>query len=460
MQRRTVLSSAVLTATAAFGLSACSKSKTGTQKAADADPKAPVTITISGRPTPDNAASLKSFNAKVEAFKKKYPNVTAKTTEDKWDAQTFQAKIAAGTLPTIMGVPFTDIQSLIGRGQVADLTDYLAKDDVLSELNADTSKIAKKNGKSYGVVTAAYTMAISYNRALYKKAGLDPDTPPGSWDDLYNNTVAISQKTGTPGLVIATTDNVGGWIATTMSYGFGSLAQQGSGDSVKATLTSDGMKQALQFLQKVRWQGNAFGRNILQSNDDNSKAFGANRAGHVINGGDLYSRMITQFGMKPDDYGIGPIPQADNGLGALGGGTVQIISPKASANETLAGLNWIKFNSLQQYFDKDLAVSNAKASVADKLPVGVPILPVLSDKLNEQYLGWIKEYINVPRDHFDTYVESFSSLPIVPEPAVKGQETYASLDSVVQAVLGRKNADIAALLEKAQKDVQGQIDAA
>jgi multiple sugar transport system substrate-binding protein len=47
---------------------------------------------------------------------------------------------------------------------------------------------------------------------------------------------------------------------------------------------------------------------------------------------------------------------------------------------------------------------------------------------------------------------------MVPEPASHTQELYAALDSVVQAVLTKQNADVGALLAKANDDVQRIID--
>ena len=41
-----------------------------------------------------------------------------------WLASTFAAKLAAGTLPTVFTVPFTDGRSLGDNGQLANLTKY------------------------------------------------------------------------------------------------------------------------------------------------------------------------------------------------------------------------------------------------------------------------------------------------------------------------------------------------
>ena len=65
----------------------------------------------------------------------------------------------------------------------------------------------------------------------------------------------------------------------------------------------------------------------------------------------------------------------------------------------------------------------------------------------------------MPREHFTGYFNTVETLPLVPEPPAKAQEVYATLDPVVQAVLTREDADIDALLAKAQKAAQSAIDA-
>ena len=72
------------------------------------DEKAPVTITIGDRPTPDKPNDIKAFEQKIKDFTAKYPNITVKSTETKWEAQTFQAQVAGGTLPTVMNISFTE----------------------------------------------------------------------------------------------------------------------------------------------------------------------------------------------------------------------------------------------------------------------------------------------------------------------------------------------------------------
>jgi ABC-type glycerol-3-phosphate transport system substrate-binding protein len=74
---------------AAAGCAKATTPESGGGAAGEIDEKAPVTITIGDRPTPDKPNDIKAFEQKIKDFTAKYPNITVKSTETKWEAQTF-----------------------------------------------------------------------------------------------------------------------------------------------------------------------------------------------------------------------------------------------------------------------------------------------------------------------------------------------------------------------------------
>ena len=116
------------------------------------DQNAPVTITIGDRPTPDKPNDLKAFDQKIKDFTAKNPNITVKSTETSWQAQTFQAQVAGGTLPTVMNISFTEPANMIPNKQLPDITDELKLVDLTKDLNPNVLKIVQDaNGRIYGV---------------------------------------------------------------------------------------------------------------------------------------------------------------------------------------------------------------------------------------------------------------------------------------------------------------------
>ncbi|KJL44489.1 ABC transporter substrate-binding protein [Microbacterium trichothecenolyticum] len=433
---------------------------TPSSEAVACDPDADVTITVGERPTPDQTANLEAWENAVAQFEDDHPNITIDDEETKYDVSTFPALLVGGTLPTTLQVPFTDIQSLIERGQAADITTYVENDDVLSQLNPQLKAVTEDaDGHTYGVVRAAYTMGLIYDRALFTEAGLDPDAPPATWDEVLDAAATISEQTGQTGFIIPTTANTGGWLLTSMSYSNGNLVEEVDGDTTTVTLDTPGMEASLQFLHDVRWEEDAAGANFLYDNNAIRDDIAAGSIGQSLNGANLYNSLVIGRGMPKEDFGLAPFPTGDDPVGVLGGGNIQWFNPKATPDQLCAALEWTKFYFLNRYVDEEAAVTWAEAQVADDLPVGLPEVPVVSDEQYETYLGWIEPYINVPRENYTAYLDSLATATIVPEPAKKAQELYAALDPVVQAVLTREDADFAELLESAQTQVQDLVDA-
>ncbi|GAA5092403.1 extracellular solute-binding protein [Microbacterium yannicii] len=465
-QQRWVRVGGLITGIAVTGLlvSGCAgggtPSSTPSAEAVTCDPDADVTITVGERPTSDQTANLEAWENAVAQFEEDHPNITIDDEETKYDVSTFPALLVGGTLPTTLQVPFTDIQSLIERGQAADITAYVENDDVLSHLNPQLKAVTEDaDGRTYGVVRAAYTMGLIYDRALFTEAGLDPDAPPATWDEVLDAAATITEETGQTGFIIPTTGNTGGWLLTSMSYSNGDLVEEVDGDDTTVTLATPGMEASLQFLHDVRWEEEAAGANYLYDNNAIRDDIAAGSIGQSLNGANLYNSLVIGRGMPKEDFGLAPFPTGDDPVGVLGGGNIQWYNPKATPDQLCAALEWTKFYFLNRYVDEEAAVTWAEAQVADDLPVGLPEVPVVSDDQYQTYLGWIEPYINVPRENYTAYLDSLATATILPEPAKKAQELYAALDPVVQAVLTREDADFDELLTSAETQVQDLVDA-
>lgn len=418
----------------------------------------PVSITVAGMPTSRHPEELNNFNRNISEFTKANPDIKVVGDEATYDVRTFQALLAGGKLPTVSLVPFTEMQGLIARRQIADITGAIGADSVVSRINPAILKVAKDSSDHvYGVPIQAYSMGLFYNRDLFKKAGLDPDKPPTTWDEVRAAAKTVQAATGVQGFASMTKDNTGGWVLTAMSYANGSTIA--SADGKNATVDNIATRGVLEFYRSLRWEDNTFGANFLTGYNDTTKAFAGGKVGMFVQGADAYKVVVANMGMKPEDFGIAPLPQGPQGLGTLGGGTVAIINPRASAAEAKAAVKWLEFVYLRKYDSETEAVADAKAKAADKQPVGDPTLPLLDQATTDRYLGWVKDYVNVPRQNYAAYFATAQTLALVPEPPAKAQEIYGTLDPVVQAVLTRQDADIDALLKDAQRKVQAIIDA-
>ena len=140
------------------------------------EPRKTVTISVASLIPGSTPEATQQFNNQVAEFEKANPSIKVKPVEYQWTGPTFAAKLAAGTLPTVFEVPFTDARTLGDNGQLADLTaevkalPYFAKYNPAVLAEGTTSK-----GKIVALPKGAYAQALHYNRKLFSAGGPRPE---------------------------------------------------------------------------------------------------------------------------------------------------------------------------------------------------------------------------------------------------------------------------------------------
>jgi multiple sugar transport system substrate-binding protein len=460
MRKSMTVSVVLATSLLAAACSSSSGSKSGSSGDSKADPNAKVTISVASLIPGSTPAATAQFNNQVAEFEKAYPTITVKSVQYQWTGPTFAAKLAAGTLPTVFTVPFTDGRTLGANGQLADLTSLVKALPYYSKYNpAVIAEGTTSSGKIVAVPTAAYAQALHYNRQLFTAAGLDPDNPPTTWAEIEADAKQITEKTGKAGYAeMGKSDNSAGWILTTIAYSQGARMETGSGTSAKATLDTPQTAQALDMLKTMRWTDNSMGSNFDWGWSDINQAFAAGKVGMYVSGSDVYTNLVQASNINPSIYGLATIPLASSSTaGVLGGGTLAAVRPDANANEKAAAVKWIDFFYEQPLVNQQQATRNAQSLIASKQPVGVPELPVFDQAQYNLSQTWIKSYINAPVAQMTPFTDKIFAQPLVPEPEASTQSVYHALDPVVQAVLTNKNANIDSLLKTANDAAQQAI---
>lgn len=449
---RIALSGTAVLSTAAL-LAGCAGS-TGGDAAADG----PVTIQVAIDAGLEPEAR-ETFDARVAEFEEANSDITVEAQEYTWTGTTFAAELAGGTLPDVFPIPFTDGRGLIERKQIADISGLVAELPYADKFNPNVAQAGQDAaGNMWAVPIAAYGQGLHYNRTLFEEAGLDPDKPPTTWDEVREYAKQITDATGEAGYATMTSANTGGWILATTVNAFGGRTE--NNDSTAPTIDSDAVVEALEYLHELRWDDNSMGANFLYDWGTINQDFAAGRIGMYISGGGNYPNLVTQNALNPDDYGLTVLPLQGDDPGVLGGGTLAAVNPKATAAEQAASVKWIDFYYMGKITNEEAATASAKLSASLDQPVGAPELPVFDQELFDQNREWISEFINVPVEQMNPYTDQIGEQQILPEPRISTQEVYALLDTVVQAVLTDQNADIKSLLADAQTQAEGIYAAA
>ena len=196
---------------------------------------AKTTITVEGLPATTKPGPRKAFLADVAAFEKANPTIVVKPTDAAWDSQTFAAKLAGKTAETVIRVPLTEPGGLIARKQVANLDaalkqwpDYSKIDQKILTVEKDTA------GSVYGLPVNQYALGLVYNRAVFTKAGLDPNKPPTTWAEVQADAKIITDKLKIPGFQLPSSGGYGGWMLTAMTVTHGGQIERQDGSKYVA----------------------------------------------------------------------------------------------------------------------------------------------------------------------------------------------------------------------------------
>ncbi|MGW3347212.1 ABC transporter substrate-binding protein [Nonomuraea rubra] len=421
-----------------------------------------VVIRVQGMPPATDKPGLEQFKKMVAEFERRNPGIKVQGSTTVFDPLTFSAKLAGGKVEEVIKVPLTEPQGLIARKQVRPLTKELSGWAHYKEFNPQVLRpLSDAAGEVYGVPQAPFAQGLVYNRDLFTKAGLDPDKPPATWDEVRAAAKAISARTGKAGFVHESKNNQGGWQLTMLAYTHGGEIEREEGGRYVAAFNADPVKKALGLLKEMRWTDDSMGDSQLNDQNDVIKRFAAGEIGMYMGTPGTYRLAKMTYGMEDTDaFGVGPLPQA-GGNTTLTGGDVYLVPKSVTAEKAAAAVKWLLFAYAEPQYDPAVAASRAKELAADpESAVGVPTLPMFDATQQAKIDEAVKPYVNVKLEHFRPWLEGTPSLTLRPEPAVQAQQVYAVLDTVVQAVLTDEDASVDALLAKAETDVNAKLAAA
>ncbi|MFG2427549.1 extracellular solute-binding protein [Streptomyces sp. NPDC048590] len=448
-----VVTALALTALASCGTSSSSGDENDNSGSGSSDPSAPldpktkVTLTIDCMPPTAKAAELREWNEDVKTFNKKYPNVKidGKSTPGQClEPPRFTAMLKGKSQPDVFYAYFTDLQQVLDNDGAEDISAYVNDKSVpaLKDIQPQVLDVARKDGKLYALPTSNYTMGLMINRKLFTQAGLDPDTPPASWDEVR----AASKKIAALGKGIAgfgeySAGNNGGWHFTATQYGLGGEVVDASGK--KAAFNDDKGKQVLQQLHDMRWKDDSMGQTQLLKWGDLQKQIATDKLGMFLAAPDDIAYMVQQLGAKYENFGLGPIPGAQ---GTLFGGNNYMIKKGSSPDKIKAAVAWLNFKNLTP----GAGQFEWARTKADKLPVGLPQPNFFTGESKTKDDADRAANATMPVENFKAFMDN----PVAgkAEPP-KAQEIYKILDNAMSAVLTNKNADIDKLLDTAEQQV-------
>jgi multiple sugar transport system substrate-binding protein len=199
-------------------------------------------------------------------------------------------------------------------------------------------------GVTYGVPTNNETMALIWNADIFERAGLDPDSPPATWDDVVSYSKQIKDKLGIAGYGLVARQNAGNtpyrFMPQLWGYGGGVFDEADPNPTYgEVRLDSDASTRALQasYDMYVRDQSVPVSA-LTNQQSDNQAPFIAGQLAMVISHPSEYARMVELAGQATgadkatadkvvESMRYGLIPTGPDGKRAVvfGGSNISIV---------------------------------------------------------------------------------------------------------------------------------------
>ncbi len=323
--------------------------------------------------------------------------------------QQFVTVMAGGKGPDVVHIWVGAVPTLARQGFLAPLDTEVAGWDLKAFIPPVLFEPAEVDGHLYGVPYDSYFQTLLIRKDLFRKAGLDPDKPPTTWQELRDDAVKLTRPEDNQyGLGFSpTTDQ---FIDFLWQAG-GQMLQEQGGRMVPAFQENAGV-EALHFLHDLRFKDKVMQPNPLASMDEISQLFALGQLGMMLGVPNQMPNLISRYGMNPDDLAIAPLPAGPTGIRAShSGGDYFIINAQSPPEKKRAAWAFIQYmlspiNQLAKYREmksRGMPIYPGAFSVATQL-VNEPAFKMVSDNL--QYVRVVPHMDHWPQiqDVFDTQV--------------------------------------------------------
>ncbi|MFC8196051.1 extracellular solute-binding protein [Streptomyces sp. NPDC057298] len=326
------IAATALVASLALAATACGGDSDDSGKA-----DGPVTITWWDTSNATNEAP--TYKALAKEFEKANPDIKVKYVNVPFDQAQNKFDTAAGSkgAPDILRseVGWTPAFAKKGFFLPLDGTEALADQ---GKFQPSLIEQAKYEGKTYGVPLVTDTLALVYNKELFKKAGIDG--APTTWADLKTDAATIKKETGVDGY----------WGSTQAYYAQSFLYGEGTdtvdADAKKITVASPAAKKAY-----GTWKGLFDGKGLHKADTTADAyahiqdAFVNGKVASIVQGPWEITNFYKGSAFKDKtNLGIATVPAGSSGKAGAptGGHNLSVYAGSDKAHQA-ASLTFLKF---------------------------------------------------------------------------------------------------------------------
>jgi multiple sugar transport system substrate-binding protein len=116
-----------------------------------------------------------------------------------------QSDLVAGIVPDVAQLIFDDLDFIANNFGLTPLDDLVAPEELSAHFegfNPRGLELGRYDGKIYGLPYVFSTPILFYNADVFRAAGLDPDVPPTTWEDVKDYALQITEATNNWGIYV------------------------------------------------------------------------------------------------------------------------------------------------------------------------------------------------------------------------------------------------------------------
>lgn len=266
-----------------------------------------------------------SFKKVVEAYNSSHENqVVATEVPFSELVQKYATSIAGGQAPDALSMDLIYNPAFAAAGQLEDLTDWAKKLPYFNSLSPSHVRLGTYQDRVYGLPLSVETSVFAWNKDLYKKAGLDPEKAPATWEEITANAEKI-RRVGddTYGFYFSGGGCGGCMIFTFTPLTWGAGADILSADGKTATLDTPQMRKAVDYYRDMV-KKDLVPASAASDNGANFLSFTNGKIGQQSLGAFAIGTLVTEH---PDiNFGVTLIPGVDGNPSSFAGGDNFVIT--------------------------------------------------------------------------------------------------------------------------------------
>ncbi len=283
----------------------------------------------------------KLWEETVRRFEELHPEIRILGVERQYSPEEFITVMAGGKGPDVVKVWAGNIQTLASLGFLAPIDDYAANWSQRDFVKPVLWESVSVGGRSYGVPADTYFLFLLYRKDLFSRAGLDPEAPPATWDEMVSCAKALTDRSrGRYGIGLVPKT----WYFQDFVWqAGGEMVRIDEKGSVRAAFHEAPAVRALTFWKDLRWKHDVLQPNLLTREDELLHLFALGKVAMIFGVGNDLPPLLARYRMDPSSVGIAPLPAGPSGRAAHLGGQVYVMNTTSSKERKDAAWAFIEF---------------------------------------------------------------------------------------------------------------------